>query len=57
MIAYYGELCTKMYESYKSMAEGPELSFYLSYVKDRKMKVLEPMCGNGRMLHSAWRRH
>lgn len=27
MIAYYGELCTKMYESDKSMAEGPELSF------------------------------
>ena len=50
MIAYYGELCTKMYESDKSMAEGPELSFYLSYAKGRKMKVLEPMCGNGRML-------
>lgn len=50
MIAYYGELCTMMYESDKSMAEGPELSFYLSYVKGRKVKVLEPMCGNGRML-------
>lgn len=50
MIAYYGELCAKMYESDKSMAEGAELSFYLSYIKDREMKVLEPMCGNGRML-------
>ncbi|KON87786.1 hypothetical protein AF332_13750 [Sporosarcina globispora] len=50
MITYYGELCTKMYESDKSMAEGAELNYYLSFVKDRKMKVLEPMCGNGRML-------
>ncbi|MRH45069.1 methyltransferase domain-containing protein [Aquibacillus halophilus] len=49
MIAYYGELCTKMYESDKSLAEGKELNFYLSFVKDN-MRVLEPMCGNGRML-------
>lgn len=47
---YYGELCTRMYESNKSIAEGKELDFFLSFVKDKKMKVLEPMCGNGRML-------
>lgn len=46
---YYGELCTKIYESEKSIAMGVELDFYLSFVKDN-MKVLEPMCGNGRML-------
>jgi SAM-dependent methyltransferase len=50
MTDYYGELCTKMYESGKSYAEGKELDFYLSFVKDENMKVLEPMCGNGRML-------
>jgi ubiquinone/menaquinone biosynthesis C-methylase UbiE len=50
MIDYYGELCTKMYESDKSLADGKELEFYLSFVKDKYMKVLEPMCGNGRML-------
>ncbi|MFJ8260936.1 class I SAM-dependent methyltransferase [Rummeliibacillus sp. NPDC094406] len=47
---YYGELCTKIYESEKSIAIGVELNFYLSFVKDNNMKVLEPMCGNGRML-------
>ncbi len=50
MADYYGELCTKVYESNKSLADGKELEFYLSFVTDKKMKVLEPMCGNGRML-------
>ncbi|MEH6940227.1 class I SAM-dependent methyltransferase [Bacillus sp. JJ664] len=47
---YYGELCTRIYESNKSIAEGIELEFFLSFVKDKNMRVLEPMCGNGRML-------
>jgi len=47
---YYGELCTQIYETNKSIADGKELDFFLSFVKDKKMKVLEPMCGNGRML-------
>jgi SAM-dependent methyltransferase len=50
MSDYYGELCTKLYESSKSVSEGKELDFYLSFAKDANMKVLEPMCGNGRML-------
>ncbi|WP_433772173.1 class I SAM-dependent methyltransferase [Bacillus wiedmannii] len=50
MLTYYGELCTKIYESDKSIAAGKELDFYLSFVKEKNMKVLEPMCGNGRML-------
>jgi 2-polyprenyl-3-methyl-5-hydroxy-6-metoxy-1,4-benzoquinol methylase len=50
MVDYYGELCTRIYESNKSIAEGKELDFFLSFVKDKNMKVLEPMCGNGRML-------
>ncbi|MCI3919176.1 class I SAM-dependent methyltransferase [Paenibacillus sp. TRM 82003] len=49
MPKYYGELCTKMYEVDKSLAEGIELDFYLSYVTEG-VNVLEPMCGNGRML-------
>lgn len=48
--AYYGELCTQIYEKDKSIADGKELEFFLSFIKDNKMKVLEPMCGNGRML-------
>lgn len=50
MNEYYGELCTQVYEKDKSIADGKELEFFLSFVKDKKMKVLEPMCGNGRML-------
>ncbi|MDE8674814.1 SAM-dependent methyltransferase [Priestia aryabhattai] len=47
---YYGELCTMLYEVDKSAANKKELEFYLSFVKGQNMKVLEPMCGNGRML-------
>ncbi|WP_093276981.1 bifunctional 2-polyprenyl-6-hydroxyphenol methylase/3-demethylubiquinol 3-O-methyltransferase UbiG [Psychrobacillus sp. OK032] len=50
MNEYYGELCTQIYEKSKSIADGKELEFFLSFVQDKKMKVLEPMCGNGRML-------
>ncbi|MFD5174030.1 class I SAM-dependent methyltransferase, partial [Bacillus mycoides] len=50
MHTYYGELCTKIYESDKSIAAGKELDFYLSFAKDKNIHVLEPMCGNGRML-------
>jgi SAM-dependent methyltransferase len=50
LVDYYGELCTKVYESDKSIAGEKEMEFYLSFVKDKTMKVLEPMCGNGRML-------
>ncbi|WP_328805182.1 class I SAM-dependent methyltransferase [Paenibacillus albicereus] len=48
--SYYGELCTKMYESDKSMAEGAELDFFLAFAGKEGLRVLEPMCGNGRML-------
>ncbi|MEN0642337.1 class I SAM-dependent methyltransferase [Alkalicoccobacillus gibsonii] len=50
MSDFYGELCTKMYEKEKSLADEKELEFYLSFVKNQEMKVLEPMCGNGRLL-------
>ena len=46
---YYGALCTEVYESDKSVAYDKELTFYLSFANEN-MKVLEPMCGNGRML-------
>ncbi|PWW08718.1 methyltransferase family protein [Paenibacillus cellulosilyticus] len=52
MNSYYGELCTKLYETDKSIAAGKELEFYLSFVDrtNSDFRVLEPMCGNGRML-------
>ncbi|WP_145047669.1 bifunctional 2-polyprenyl-6-hydroxyphenol methylase/3-demethylubiquinol 3-O-methyltransferase UbiG [Paenibacillus xylanexedens] len=49
-MSYYGELCTRMYEVDKSIAEGKELDFYLSFADREDIRVLEPMCGNGRML-------
>ncbi|WP_430701312.1 class I SAM-dependent methyltransferase [Paenibacillus tundrae] len=39
-----------MYEVDKSIAEGKELDFYLSFADREDIRVLEPMCGNGRML-------
>lgn len=50
MSDYYGKLCTQIYEVDKSIADGKELDFYLSYAQNKNLKVLEPMCGNGRML-------
>ncbi len=50
MEEYYGELCTQIYETNKSIAGGEELKFHLSFIKDKNTQVLEPMCGNGRML-------
>lgn len=39
-----------LYEVDKSAANKKELEFYLSFVKGQNMKVLEPMCGSGRIL-------
>lgn len=39
-----------MYETDKSLAEEKELAFYYSFMQKPDMQVLEPMCGNGRML-------
>jgi Methylase involved in ubiquinone/menaquinone biosynthesis len=49
-MSYYGELCTRIYEIDKSLASGKELDFYLSFADNKDIRVLEPMCGNGRML-------
>ena len=49
-MSYYGELCTRVYEIDKSLASGKELDFYLSFANNKDIRVLEPMCGNGRML-------
>ncbi|WP_051623440.1 class I SAM-dependent methyltransferase [Clostridium hydrogeniformans] len=47
---YYGNLCTMMYDLDKPHAPKDELEFYMSYVEDIKMKILEPLCGSGRFL-------
>jgi len=47
---YYGELCSQVYETSKSTASDAELEFYLSFIENNDMQVLEPMCGNGRFL-------
>lgn len=50
MNQYYGELCTKVYEQDKAIPYEKELNFFLNFVNNKDTKVLEPMCGNGRML-------
>lgn len=49
-MSYYGKLCTQLYDMDKPSAPEEELDFYLSYVKGRNFKILEPMCGSGRFL-------
>ncbi len=46
---HYGSLCTEMYEILHAKAPWEELEFYLSYA-DKNEKILEPMCGSGRVL-------
>ena len=49
MINYYGSLCTVMYELLHPVAPKDELQFYLQYA-NKKMTILEPLCGTGRFL-------
>ena len=42
-------MCTDLYEILHKDAPKDELNFYLSYAK-QGMKILEPLCGNGRFL-------
>ncbi len=46
---YYGSLCTEMYELLHAQPDEEELDLYLSYARP-EMKILEPLCGSGRML-------
>lgn len=46
---YYGELCSLFYDLDKPEAPKEQLDFWMSFA-DKKMKILEPMCGSGRFL-------
>ncbi|MBN8827375.1 MAG: class I SAM-dependent methyltransferase [Sphingobacteriia bacterium] len=46
---YYGSLCTEVYDLTKGFASDEEVSFYTSIFSPRD-KLLEPMCGSGRLL-------
>jgi len=46
---FYGQLCSWFYEIDKPFPNEKELQFYLSFA-DKKMNILEPMCGTGRFL-------
>ncbi|MCT8139339.1 class I SAM-dependent methyltransferase [Anaerobacillus sp. CMMVII] len=47
---YYGSLCTQIYDLDKPEPAQNELKFYLKYLKNKEMQILEPMCGSGRFL-------
>lgn len=49
-MSYYGSLCTQIYDLDKPTVEKEQLDFYMSYVTDVKMRILEPMCGSGRFI-------
>lgn len=49
-MSYYGNLCTQIYDLDKPTIDKEQLDFYMSYVTDKKMRILEPMCGSGRFI-------
>ena len=46
----YGKLCSMFYDATKKFATERELDFYSSFMKKDESKVLEAMCGSGRLL-------
>lgn len=46
----YLDLCTQVYDLSKPAPPKEAYDFYLSYVKETKGAILEPMCGTGRYL-------
>jgi SAM-dependent methyltransferase len=46
----YLDLCTQVYDLSKPAPAKDAYDFYLSYVKETKAVILEPMCGTGRYL-------
>ena len=46
----YQELCTQYYELEKPSISFDEWNFYYSFAKETEGRVLEPMCGTGRLL-------
>lgn len=46
----YGSLCSLFYDTVKKHPTAGELTFYLSFLHKKPGRVLEAMCGNGRLL-------
>ncbi|WP_291578320.1 class I SAM-dependent methyltransferase [Clostridium sp. UBA6640] len=49
-MSYYGSLCTQIYDLDKPTIDKEQLDFYMGYITDKKMRILEPMCGSGRFI-------
>ena len=45
----YGKLCALFYDATKQFANNIEVSFYESFIKNKKDKILEAMSGSGRL--------
>lgn len=45
----YKKLCTEFYDLDKPIAHKDEVNFYFNHLKETKGKILEPMCGSGRL--------
>ena len=46
----YGKLCSMFYDATKKFATKRELDFYSSFMKKDESRILEAMCGSGRIL-------
>lgn len=46
----YGKLCSLFYDATKKYAPERELSFFASFIEKNPGRVLEAMCGSGRLL-------
>lgn len=46
----YGKLCSLFYDASKKFAPEKEVAFFASFIKGKEARVLEAMCGSGRLL-------
>lgn len=46
----YGKLCSLFYDATKAFAPQREVDFYASFIEQNPGRVLEAMCGSGRLL-------
>ncbi len=46
----YGNLCSIFYDATKGLAPQREVDFYAAFIKDPQARILEAMCGSGRLM-------
>ncbi len=49
-LSAYGNLCSLFYDATKKFAPEKEIDFYTAFLKNKNGRILEAMCGSGRVL-------